>query len=173
MEEIIEREISVDEYIAGFRNAEACMEACRECPNFGRTWACPPFDFDVMERISRYRRLRLVACTARLADGTDFGSFDTIRPLRDKMDRRILEIERACGDALACAFGGYCRRCSSCARPQGLPCRHPEAVRPALEAYGFDVCRTLDKLFGITLEWTSPGHTPTRLTLLGGVFYNP
>lgn len=170
MEQIFEREISVEEYIARFRNAEVFMEACRECPNFGRTWACPPFDFDVLERIGRYTTLHLVACTAELSPDDDFTSFDTILPLRKKMDERLLALESSYGSALACAFGGYCRRCAACARPEGLPCRHPQLVRPALEAYGFDVCRTLDELFGIKLQWAAPGHTPTRLTLLGGVF---
>ncbi|MFR2062233.1 MAG: DUF2284 domain-containing protein [Alistipes sp.] len=37
--------------------------------------------------------------------------------------------------------------CPGCNRP----CLHPDKVRPSLEAFGFDIARTLSELFGIEL----------------------
>ena len=57
-------------------------------------------------------------------------------------------------------------------RPLGLPCRHPELVRPSLEAYGFDISRTTNELFGIELLWGKDGMLPKYLTLVCGFFHN-
>ena len=47
-------DISVDKYIKRFRNEERFIELCKECPNFGCSWGCPPFDF---ERIRTEKKL--------------------------------------------------------------------------------------------------------------------
>lgn len=38
--------ISVDEYISRFRDEKRFVEFCKQCPNYGNSWGCPPFDFD-------------------------------------------------------------------------------------------------------------------------------
>lgn len=53
-----------------------------------------------------------------------------------------------------------------------MPCRHPEKVRPSLEAFGFDISRTLSELFGIRLLWGKDGVIPEYLTLVCGFFHN-
>ena len=57
-------------------------------------------------------------------------------------------------------------------RPEAKPCRHPELVRPSLEACGFDIARTTSELFGIELKWGSDGLMPEYLTLVCGFFHN-
>ena len=53
-----------------------------------------------------------------------------------------------------------------------IPCRHPERVRPSLEACGFDLCRTTESLMGIPLRWSTDGRLPEYLTLVSGFFHN-
>ena len=53
--------IPVADYIARFRDAERFEGCCRTCPNYGRSWGCPPFDFDVEEYLTRYSRALLIA----------------------------------------------------------------------------------------------------------------
>lgn len=158
------------DYIARFRDAGTFMEACRVCPGFGRTWVCPPFGFDVGERLAEYAEVRIVACTFDLREDGGEASGELFRRLREPLNEDILNMERELG-GMACTFGGACSLCPVCARTVGRPCRYPGKARPSLEACGFDVCRTLDELFGIKLEWAGSGRRPSRMTLAGAVFF--
>ena len=55
---------------------------------------------------------------------------------------------------------------------EALPCRHPERVRPSLEACGFDLERTASELFGIEMRWGRNGLLPEYLTLVCGLFHS-
>ena len=68
-------------------------------------------------------------------------------------------------------FAGTCLLCppEHCTRRESLPCRHPESIRPSLEALGFDVARTTSGLFGIDLQWGRPDTPPAYLTLLSAL----
>ena len=46
--------ISVDEYISRFRDEKRFVEFCKQCPNYGNSWGCPPFDFDTGEFLRQY-----------------------------------------------------------------------------------------------------------------------
>ena len=55
------RSIAVADYIAQYRDAERFAACCRGCGNYNRSWCCPPFDFDVEQRLRKYENLLLVA----------------------------------------------------------------------------------------------------------------
>ncbi|MDE6277526.1 MAG: DUF2284 domain-containing protein, partial [Muribaculaceae bacterium] len=146
----IERDLDLQEYIARYYNPLPVSEACRACPRHAATWACPPFAFDAPSLLSRYTRIRLIACTFTVSESPDF---DTIAPIRRRLNTSLLELEdRLQGHAFY--FGGSCTLCPRCTRPQGQPCRHPLKMRPSLEAFGFDLIATLADHFNITLSWS-------------------
>ena len=58
-----------------------------------------------------------------------------------------------------------------CTRREGLPCRHPDKVRPSLESMGFDIGKTAKELFGLELKWASDGKLPEYYVLVGAVMY--
>ena len=103
---------------------------------------------------------------------------DYIARFRDA--KRFLECCRACrnyGRSWGCrsfAYVGTCLYCpeGTCTRPEAKPCRHPELVRPSLEACGFDIAHTTSELFGIELKWGTDGSLPEYLTLVCGFFHN-
>lgn len=167
--------LPAEEYIARFRNAEHFIKFCRECGNYGRSWGCPPFGYDVEERLREYSRLLLVATkiTPLEPDLPISESRRLIRPERIRLENRLRELERRYG-GLSCSYVGSCLYCpeGSCTRPDGLPCRHPDLVRSSLEAYGFDIGRTLSELFKMELIWGKDGKMPEYLTLVCGLFHN-
>ena len=167
--------ITTDEYIRRFRDANRFIGYCRVCSNYNRSWACPPFSHDLERQLRNYRNILLIA-TKITPDRQDMPLSESRRlilPERKRLEHRLLEMERLY-DGRAFAYVGSCLYCSegSCTRPLGLPCRHPELVRPSLEAYGFDISRTTSELFGIELLWGKNGVLPEYLTLVCGFFHN-
>ena len=148
-------ELPAAAYVARFRDAERVGGYCRECGNYGRSWGCPPFGFDMEEYVTRYGTALLVATRITPEEPglpvSEAGRL--ILPERQRLERRLLEMERQYGGR-SFAYVGTCIHCpeGSCTRPEGRPCRHPELVRPSLEACGFDVARTASELFGIENE---------------------
>ena len=129
--------LPVADYIARFRDAKRFLECCRACRNYGRSWGCPPFGYDVGAYLSQY--------TSALIIATKITPAEQHVPMSEA--GRLI-------------------------RPEAKPCRHPELVRPSLEACGFDIAHTPSELFGIELKWGTDGSLPEYLTLVCGFFHN-
>ncbi len=168
-------EMSVAEYLARFHKPNEVWNYCRACNNYGKQWGCPPFDCDIVEKLSKYQNIRLVAHKINLIDKEllPCDIDDILHSERIELEKRLLELEYT-HSGLACTFIGKCLHCGDkcCARLSGKPCRHPELIRPSLEAYGFDVAKTLTELFNIELQWSNNNSLPEYLTLVCGLFYN-
>lgn len=168
-------DISVDEYMLRFRDEEKFLVFCRQCRNFGRSWACPPFDFDTAGLLRKYRFAHLMA--TKITPAVPALPFSRVQefilPERLRIERTLLDMERKIG-GLSFSYTGKCLYCSehTCTRKQNLPCRHPDKMRPSLEAFGFDIGRTLSELFGIELLWGRDGLLPEYLVLVSGFLHN-
>ena len=134
--------LPVADYIARFRDAKRFLECCRACRNYGCSWGCPPFGYDVGAYLSQY--------TSALIIATKITPAEQHVPMSEA--GRLIRPERQ--------------------RLEAKPCRHPELVRPSLEACGFDIARTTSELFGIELKWGTDGSLPEYLTLVCGFFHN-
>lgn len=170
------RELPAEEYLNRFRDKERIEGYCRQCPNYGRSWGCPPFDHDIAARHMRpYSTVLLTATRIVLSDPetpfTEVGRL--ILPERRRLEQKLLDMERRRGGR-AFAYIGTCLYCppGECTRPKGLPCRHPDKVRPSLEACGFDIAQTTRELFGMELKWSDNGKVPEYLLLVCGFFHN-
>ena len=42
--------VPVSEYLDKYVDVPAFLEACKACPNYGRIWSCPPYDFQVSKK---------------------------------------------------------------------------------------------------------------------------
>lgn len=167
--------LPVGDYIARFRDTARIGGYCRNCPAYGRSWACPPFGFDVDAYVSAYKTALIIATKVTPDDPSlPIGeSLSLLRPERLRHERHLLDMEQRYGGR-AFAYAGTCLYCpaGTCTRPSGEACRHPELVRPSLEACGFDLCRTASELFGFELQWSTDGRIPAFLTLISGFFHN-
>lgn len=167
------REVTVPmaEYIKECRDAERVQGYCRSCRNYGRHWGCPPYDRDIAAELAQYDVATLVCLKITFADKqlTLEEAFRQLQPERLRLEELVRSRETGGGRAFGLA--GMCPYCQeSCARVAGLPCRHPELVRSSLEAYGFDVVRTAERLFGLPICWSSDGKVPEYLTFVVGYF---
>lgn len=181
--EFVYATISMDEYIRRFRDAERVAGYCRECPNYGCRWGCPPFDYSVEDELLRYREVLLVA--ARIYPEEKHLPMEIgmrcLTPVRLELEQMVRRLETIL-DGRAMGLAGQCAYCNiqqdgshtdmPCAKSKGQPCRHPELVRPSLEAWGFDISRTTEELMQIPILWSRDGLTPEYFTLVCGVFHN-
>ena len=171
--EIAEARIGAEEYIGGYRDPGRFMEYCRQCPMYGKTWACPPYGFNMEEYLGGYRFATIVMAKITPAESRiPIAEADRLLlPERMRLERMLLQAEKETGGK-AFAFTGRCHYCAECTRPAGLPCRHPGKVRPSLEACGFDISKTAAELFGIEIKWGRDGFLPEYLTLIAALFHN-
>lgn len=161
-------------YIAGYMDRERCMAACLVCGNYGRLWKCPPFDDDFRETLGRYSSVYLRATVITPEEkGLPLSSvWDMFLKTKPALEKEMLEMEADTG-GLALGYAGDCTFCGvmPCRRTFGMPCLHPELVRPSLEACGFDVCRTASEILGTEIKWGKDGMAPEYITAVSGLFY--
>lgn len=168
------RTIPMKEYAETFRDFGRVRGYCHGCGRYGKCWACPPYDFAEDEYLGQFTTISLLATKITPSEGvalTPETAECILNRERQRLDRMLLGME---GNARA-FFAGTCILCppEKCTRREGLPCRHPESIRPSLEALGFDIARTASELFGIPLQWGSPGTFPAYLTLISAIARAP
>lgn len=167
--------VARDRYVREFRDVTTFEECCRACPNYGNRWGCPPFDHDTLQDLLPYEKVMIIGVKITPHDSRMPMEqvYDLMRPELERLNSRLLELEHE-KDGFAFGFVGKCERCGNapCARKQGKPCRHPDVVRPSLEAYGFNVSETASQLLGIDMVWSHDKNIPRYLTLVCGLFFN-
>ena len=160
-----------------YRDSARVRGYCRECGRYGNCWACPPYDFDETALLEQYTTISLLATVITPSEGvtlTPETADRIIRRERQRLDRMLVKMECDASVPAHTARAFFARTCllcppEHCTRRDSLPCRHPESIRPSLEALGFDVARTTSGLFGIDLQWGRPDAPPACLTLLSAL----
>ncbi len=167
-------DIDADSYIENFRRADYFIEFCKQCGNYGRRYGCPPFDDDPLTLIENYDRVRVLGVKITPVDKSLplEAANDLMKPVTMELNEELLEMEKTLG-GYSFGFVGTCPYCegAACARVIGEPCRHPDKVRPSLEAIGFDMGKTAKELLGLDIKWSRGELIPEYLTLVCGLFY--
>lgn len=175
-----EAEIPVEEYIKSYVDVAAFLEACKDCGHYGRVWSCPRHSFDVMEYWKQFRTLKLCALEIRFDPElvAEVETEDELKMVLEeilpgekrRLTRRMMGEERKHPGSVCLSAGGNCKICrEGCSRPLGLPCRHPELMRYALESLGGNVCRTVEEILKVPMEWADLGRLPNHLELVSGL----
>ena len=165
----LEKEIPLSEFSGGYVDVPRFEACCRECPNYGKKWACPPYGFDSMEIWEKYSSIILDAKKALLSDDERDGDYRVIRaPVKKELSSELLALEASVPGSLA-LFAGGCDVCAECARGSGEPCVRPELMRYSVESIGGDVLRSLRDFFGEEVEWAENGRLPGKYILLGAL----
>lgn len=167
-------EIDAKTYIEGFRKVGDFVKLCQQCGNYGRRWGCPPFENGTLSIVNNYQKVRIYAVKIIPRDKNLplKAANQLMEPVTNQLNRKLLEEEKAL-NGFGLGFVGFCPYCNNepCARIEGKSCRHPDKVRPSLEAFGFDVGKTAKDLLGVELKWSQDGLIPKYLTLVYGIFY--
>ncbi len=167
-------EIDAKAYIEGFRKVEYFIKLCQQCKNYGNRHGCPPFHNDALATVESYQKVRIHGVKIIPQDKSlpiDAAN-QLMEPVVAMLNEELLEEEKTL-DGFGLGFVGTCPYCGKapCARLENKPCRHPDKVRPSLEAFGFDVGKTAKELLGVELKWSQDGLMPEYLMLVYGIFY--
>lgn len=176
--EKLEAETDIPSYLKEYVDIPTFLECCKACPNYGKIWSCPPYDFDVEAYWKRFGRLKIFGTrlifqkedTERTytKEELDVILKETLeiekRRLSGEMERREREIPGS--EALS---AGSCICCESCTRPEGKACRCPEKMRYSIESLGGNVGKTASRLLGAEIEWMEENRLPRCFTLINGL----
>lgn len=168
--ERFEKEIAVEDYLEGYVNVGEFLEACRQCPNYTNSWACPPLPFSPESFWQQFDRFYIIARKLSFPAGTSQEEgFRQLKRLKGQMSEELFQLEKSWPGSRALSAGS-CAVCEEgCTRAEGKPCRHPEQMRYSIEALGGNVGLTVSKLMGIRLEWMEEGKLPPYFVLVGGL----
>lgn len=171
--------IGAAEFIARYRDVERFLEYCMQCPGYGKSWGCPPFDFDPCTVSDGFKTVKLMGTIIEFDEATRASCKSAEQSAamgREAMEEvwktwlpQLYEMERETPGSRCFTF--RCVLCpEGCTRPEGKPCRHPELLRHSLESVGFDIVAMTRDLLGIELEWSIDGSLPKHLTLVTALF---
>lgn len=160
--------ITVDEFIDNALDLELTYKECSECETFNKNWACPSFDFDLMDFWNKYETLDVYVVKSdfdkdlanKHVDGRLIQKFFTsnVTKLKNELFRKVENDP----DSILLS-GGQCHLCKECARIIDEPCRHPDKMTNSIESYGGDVGKLISYCFDFPLQWPKNNYLPEYL----------
>ena len=171
--------IAAEEFVQRYRDVERIRQYCLQCPGYGKTWSCPPFDFNPRSVSDGFRTATVMGTTIEFdeqtrascknAEQSSVIGREAMQEVWKTLQPRLYEMERETPGSRCFTF--RCSLCpEGCTRPEGKPCRHPELMRHSLESVGFDIVAMARDLLDIELEWSSDGSLPKHITLVTALF---
>lgn len=164
--EIISKQILVDRLFNEYCMPDKFLPLCKQCPDYGRVWSCPP---DITNAITfkRYKNAIILGIKVIYSDDAitiAFNSAEDANEIRmnsyEKVKKEVLktlvEIEKLSPPSYTIAAGS-CKICKRCARMDGLLCRNPLSLRYSFSGLGFDIGRISSELLNTQLLWAENG----------------
>ncbi|HIZ45282.1 MAG TPA: DUF2284 domain-containing protein [Firmicutes bacterium] len=136
-----------------------------ECPQYGRSWACPPAVGTVAacrERCFSYEEGFLFASVSQVRDIADLEETLSTREGHEKLTHQVKGIFQKEGFEVMALSTESCAICEMCSYPDS-PCRHPDKMFPCVESYGILVTDLAEK-YGI--EFIQGSQIVTWFSLL-------
>lgn len=144
------------------------LECCKACSNYGKRWACPPFDFEPVELWRQYDTLRLISRILCPIQCTGSELLMAMKQEKQAFLEELLQMEQAVEGSLALSCGS-CEICEECSRSKGEKCVRPEKCRYSMEALGGDVAKIAEHYFRRPLLWMKDDTAPDYMVLIGGL----
>ncbi len=160
-------EMETDSFLNLYVKPEEFISQCQTCPNYGRLWSCPPYDFNVREFWKGYAKIRVTAY--KIISGKDGDKIRLDMAEAKELLGYELEMEGKKYPGSRCLAAGCCELCHTCSRLEGKPCLFPDKMRYSIESLGGDAVKMLKDLFDIELQWMTKEHLPDYMVLAGGL----
>lgn len=122
-----------------------------ECPQYGKSWSCPPAVGTVeecKERCSRFTGGFVFTTIAEVNDISNMEETLATRMDHEEITRQIRDLFAEQTEDLQVLSTESCAICKKCAYPEAA-CRHPDRMFPCIESYGILVTDVAEK-YGIS-----------------------
>ncbi len=176
--EELRTQISVEEFLTNYSQINEYPGNCRSCPNYGKNWSCPPYDFDIEDIWKKYKTLQIYGVQIVFNDELTPKSYthdqliDTLDEVLNKehlnLVKKLEDLAHNKSHSLVLA-PGKCIRCKVCARIDNQKCRFPDQLHYSIESLGGDVVKAASDLLHIHFHWIQNGNLPEYLFLFGGL----
>ena len=178
--EVFSKEVPMSDYIESCVDVEYFEKCCSVCPNYGKTWSCPPYDFNPLDIWNSYKTFYIYAIKVTTPEevlNEEYSNEDLMRIggeiLKEAHKRVDKEMEQLKGafEGSKILGGGSCRLCgeNKCARLFGNPCRFPDKMTYSIESIGGNVEITLKKYLDQQICWGKDGHLAPYYMAVGGL----
>lgn len=158
--------LPVAQWLAEYCRPEQFCPLCKDCPDYGKDWSCPPGVPAAADLLTPYHTAHLIGvkliydpkvrAKATTPEQTELLRQATYGKLKRNVLETLLSLEQLCPGSYTVA-AGRCELCPRCARRDGKPCIHPEQMRYSFSAFGFDLGRISEELLDSPLVWASEG----------------
>lgn len=122
-----------------------------ECPQYGRSWSCPPAVGTVEACEKRCRQYNGGFLFTTIAEVTDIANMEETLATRmehEQITRHIRDLFLEQCNQVQVLSTESCAVCEKCAYPDA-PCRFPDQMFPCIESYGILVTDIAEK-YGIS-----------------------
>ena len=157
----------VSEWMSRYCDPDRFVPACRECPEFGNRWSCPPGAPKAEALVGDLKTVEIIGVKV-IYDGETRRKAALSPELADRLcqlnygraKRRLLEallaLETLFPDSVT-IMAGRCEVCGRCTRPEGKPCRFPEKLRYSYSGLGFNLVGVASEVLNMPLLWQKEG----------------
>lgn len=118
-----------------------------ECPQYGKSWACPPAVGSVEEckaKVLSYKEGFVFTTLREVSDIANLEETLATRKEHEDITREVCRIFREAGYDVTALSTESCAICGECAYPNA-PCRHPDQMFPCVESFGILVTDLAEK----------------------------
>jgi len=178
--EVFTTEVPMNEFIENCTDIEYFEKCCSVCPNYGKTWSCPPYNFNPLDFWREYKTFLIyaikVTTPAELLESKysvdDLAKIggEIIKEAHKRIDAEMNLMKEDFPDSKILG-GGSCRICgeNKCARRFGSPCRFPNKMKYSIESLGGNVETVLKKYFDQQICWGKDEHLAPYYMAVGGL----
>ena len=136
-----------------------------ECPQYGRSWACPPGTGTVAEcreRCLSYPHALLLTTMTEVDDIADLEAALETRSAHEEVTQQVNRLIQTQGTETRVLSTESCAVCTRCTYPDA-PCRHPDRMFPCVESQGILVTEIAER-YGI--DFQAGGNLVTWFSLI-------
>lgn len=148
MDKKIKKQIPIGKFVEEYIDVDRFLLCCKECPNYGKKYTCPPHEFDVVEFWLAFSELEIYAVT--IPGDQDYAQAEAA------LMEDLLAMEKELPGSLCLSAGNAGDVEAS-------------RMRYSIETLGGNVGKLCEDLLGLSLEWGKDGALPSQITLVAGL----